>query len=389
MKKLLNRIKTDKIRGFLSIFPVVAILGARQVGKTTLAKEIASKLDSDVIYLDLENRVDLAKLNEPELYFAQNSNKVIILDEIQLKPHFFQVLRSVVDAHNTLGQFIILGSASQALLRQSSETLAGRIGYIELSPFLINEVDDENKLWIRGGFPRSYLANSDNSSFIWRDNFLKTFLQRDIPMLGISIPALQLEQFWEMVAHSHGQCFNASAIAQNFGMSVPTVKRYLSILEGTYMIRQLYPYSANVKKRLVKTPKVYIRDSGILHSLLKIKTQESLEGHPIIGVSYEGWVIEQICSSLKSDEFTPYFYRTHAGAEIDLLLKTSKELIAIEIKRSLAPKISRGFYETIKVLGINHNFVIYPGTETYRLKDNIIAVSLENFLKNILNDKTN
>jgi uncharacterized protein len=381
MKTLLNRIKTDEIGDFLSIFPVVAILGARQVGKTTLAKEITSKLDSDVIYLDLENRVDLAKLNEPELYFARNRNKVIILDEIQLKPHFFQILRSVVDASNTLGQFIILGFASQALLRQSSETLAGRIGYIELSPFLINEVDDENKLWIRGGFPRSYLANSDNSSFVWRDNFLKTFLQRDIPMLGISIPALQLEQFWEMVAHSHGQCFNASAIAQNFGMSVPTVKRYLSILEGTYMIRQLYPYSANVKKRLVKTPKVYIRDSGILHSLLKIKTQESLEGNPIIGASYEGWVIEQICSSLNYAEFLPYFYRTHAGAEIDLLLKTSKELIAVEIKRSLAPKISRGFYETIKLLDIDHSFVIYPGTETYRLKDNIIAISLGNFLK--------
>ncbi len=385
MKNLLNRFKSKEIKDYLEVFPVVAILGARQVGKTTLAKEICKILDLDFIYLDLENSSDLNKLNEPELYFQRNKNKIIVIDEIQLKPHFFKVLRGIVDQRNLLGQFIILGSASQALLKQSSETLAGRIGYIDLNPFNINEIKDKDKLWIRGGFPRSYLATSDKASYLWRNNFIKTFLQRDIPMLGISIPAMQLEQFWEMVAHSHGQCFNASSIAQNFGISVPTVKRYLSILESTYMIRQLYPYSPNIKKRLVKTPKVYLRDSGILHSLLKIKDYESLTGNPILGASYEGWVIEQICSSIDLNDIKPYFYRSHAGAEIDLLLKTSDEIIAIEIKHSMTPKVTRGFYETIKALEIKKNYIIYPGNEEYDIKENIIAMPIMNFIELIKN----
>lgn len=380
MNAYINREKTAEIRDLLTIFPVVAILGARQVGKTTLAKEICKTTPGDSIYLDLENREDLNKLNEPELYLKRNKDKIIILDEIQLKPDFFRVLRGIIDEDRRAGRFIVLGSASRDLLKQSSETLAGRIGYTDLTPFTINEVKDMNRLWLRGGFPLSYLANSDRASALWRKNFIRTFLQRDIPMLGISIPSLQLEQFWVMVAHSHAQCFNASAIAQNFGISVPTVKRYLSIFEETYMIRHLYPYSPNIKKRLVKTPKVYIRDSGLLHSLLNIKSEEALSGNPVIGASYEGWVIEQICSSINANEVKAYFYRTHAGAEIDLLLESSHGLIAVEIKRSLAPKVSRGFHETIKMLDIKHNYIIYPGTENYNIEKNIAVNSLDSFI---------
>jgi len=386
MNKLLNRNKSKKIKFYLEVFPVVAILGARQVGKTTLAKEIGKTLESEFVYLDLEDRSDLNKLNEPELYFENHKDKVIIIDEIQLKPDFFKVLRSIIDKRDTLGQFIILGSASPDLLKQSAETLAGRIGYISLDPFNIIEVDDEGKLWDRGGFPRSYLAASSKASYLWRSNFIKTFLQRDIPMLGISIPPMQMEHFWEMIAHCQGQCFNASSIAQNFGISVPTVKRYLSILESTYMIRQLYPYSPNIKKRLVKTPKVYLRDSGLLHSLLKIKDLDDLEGNPILGASYEGWVIEQICSSIDFDEVKPYFYRSHAGAEIDLILKTSNDVIAIEIKRSMAPKVSKGFYETIKSLDLKRNYIVYPGKEEYLIKENIFAIPLKSLIALILNN---
>ena len=382
-KSLIKRHQSNAVREYLSIFPVVAILGARQVGKTTLAKQIVSESYDDSVYLDLENRADLSKLDEPELYFKQNRNKLIIIDEVQLKPEIFRVLRGCVDENDQVGQFIILGSASPELLRQSSETLAGRIGYLELTPFLLDEIEDDKKLWFRGGFPRSYLASNDKASVIWRNNFIKTFLQRDIPMLGISISPIQLEQFWEMIAHSHAQCFNASKIAQNFGISVPTVKRHLALLEGTYMVRTLQPYHANLKRRVVKTPKVYIRDTGILHALLNIRSIDNLYGHPSIGASYEGWVIEQICSALDNDEYDFYFYRTHAGAEIDLLIKSPCGFIAVEIKHSLAPKISRGFHETVKEMGIKQAYVIYPGDECYPVTSNIEVVTLGEFINNI------
>lgn len=381
MNNFVSRAKTEEIRELLTLFPVVAILGARQVGKTTLAKELCKTIPGDSVYLDLENREDLNKLNEPELYLKRNKDKIIILDEIQLKPDLFTVLRGIIDQDRRAGRFIVLGSAGRDLLKQSSETLAGRIGYIDLTPFTVNEVKDMNRLWLRGGFPLSYLAHSDNGSYIWRKNFIRTFLQRDIPMLGISIAPLQLEQFWVMLAHSHGKCFNASTIAQNFGISVPTVKRYLSIFEETYMVRQLYPYSLNIKKRLVKTPKVYIRDSGILHSLLNIKSEEALSGNPVIGASYEGWVIEQICSSIDTNDVKAYFYRTHSGAEIDLVLEDNNGLTALEIKRSLAPKVSRGFHETIQMLNIKNNFIIYPGIEIYNINKDIVAMPLDSFIK--------
>ena len=333
--------------------------------------------------MDLESKVDLAKLDDPYIFLDSYKDKIVILDEIQRKPDLFNDLRSIIDADRKPGRFIMLGSASQKLLKQTSETLAGRIGYLELMPFTIPEINDYNKLWFRGGFPDSYLASSDRLSGIWLSNFIKTFLSRDIPALGIKIPPLQLEQFWEMLSHLNGQVWNASLIGKNFGLSSPTIKSYLSILESTYMLRQLYPYSVNLKKRLVKTPKVYIRDTGILHSLLGIPSMERLFGHPVLGASYEGWVIEQVCSSL-NERTRHYFYRTHAGAEIDLLLETPDELIAVEIKRSLSPSVSRGFYEAVKDLNIESKFIIYPGEERYTIKNNIDVISIDLFIKEVL-----
>ena len=369
---------------YLSIFPVVAILGPRQAGKSTLAKSIAASWRGDSVYLDLEDRRDLAKLDEAEIFFTEHSDRLIVLDEIQRRPDLFPVLRGFVDNCSEKTRFIVLGSASGDLLRQSSESLAGRIGYLELTPFSLLEVDDPRRLWTRGGFPRSYLAGSERTSFIWRSNFIKTFLQKDIPMLGLKIPPLQLEHFWVMLAHSHGQCLNASALAQNFGVSVPTIKRYLSILEGTYMVAQLRPYSANVKKRLVRTPKIYIRDTGVLHALLDIRDMEDLEGHPIIGASYEGWVIEQIAAATRKLGGRHYFYRTHAGAEIDLLLELRGELVAVEIKRSLSPKVERGFHEACDTLSITGRHLVYPGSESYTIGNNVRVSSVSSLINDLL-----
>jgi predicted AAA+ superfamily ATPase len=376
--KMIDRLIFSTIREYLDIFPVVALVGPRQSGKTTLAKMISNEKDS--LYLDLEQSEDLLKLSAPKLFFSEFREKLIILDEIQRTPDLFATLRGYVDSDPDTGGFLVLGSASPDLLRQSSETLAGRIGYIETTPFNIREIDNPNKHWLRGGFPRSYLASSDKTAFIWLRSFIQTFLQRDIPNLGIHIPSLQLEQFWEMLAHSHAQCWNASKIATNFGFSASTVKRYLSLFESCYMIRQLYPYAANVKKRLVKTPKVYLRDSGLLHSILRISSLDKLMGNPIVGASYEGWIIEQICSQLSNSDVKPYFYRTHAGAEIDLLLDSPNGLIAIEIKRSLTPKPSKGFFSAMKDLRCEQAYVVYPGSDIYKLDKQTSVVTLRHLL---------
>ncbi len=362
-------------------FPVVALLGPRQVGKTTLARAVARKL-GHVVYLDMERPSDAAKLADPELYLEPLANRLVILDEVQRRPELFPVLRSLVDARRTNGRFLLLGSASPDLTRQASESLAGRIVYHELTPFTMNEVaagarDTRTTLWNRGGFPGSFLAPTNARSFAWREAFIDTHLQRDLPALGVRIPATALRRFWEMLAHYHGQLWNASKIAGSLGVSAPTAKHYLDTLEDTFMIRQLPPFAANLKKRLVKSPKIYLRDSGLLHALLRLATYDDLLGHPVAGTSWEGWVIEQAlaASGANGPHTHASFFRTAAGAEIDLVLDRARgQRIALEIKLSSAPKPSQGFWSGIADIKPSAAYVVYPGKERYALGKGVEAL---------------
>ena len=374
---MIKRWITKFLQDELAQFPAVALLGARQVGKTTLAKIIAK--DHHSIYLDLEAPEDLQKLSDPTNYLKNHRDKLVILDEIQRNPELFPILRSLVDSDRRKGRFLILGSASPDLIRKSSESLAGRIIYLEMSPFSLAEIGSEEesmwRLWRRGGYPDSFLAESESDSCQWREAFVQTHLERDIPNLGIRIPASTLHRFWTMLAHFHGQLWNAGKIASSLGVSNPTVKGYLDILQSTFMIRHLPPFFPNVKKRLVKTPKIYLRDSGLLHTLLRIEDQEGLLGHPSAGVSWEGWVIEQICSIIPRS-WAVHFYRTGAGAEIDLVLQPSAShpLVAIEIKRTLSPKPTKGFLSACADLGRVKGFFVYPGDELYPIGPDLQAL---------------
>jgi predicted AAA+ superfamily ATPase len=366
----------------MTLFPVVGILGSRQVGKTTLAKEIKTKINRPSVYLDLELPSDLNKLQDPELYLGQftGTDTLVIIDEIQRIPDLFPLLRALVDQDRKPGRVVILGSASRDLIKQSSQSLAGRIVYHELMPFNTKEVgagrDVINKLWLNGGYPDSFLADSNEISLNWRQAFIATYLEKDIPQLGIRIPAPQLRRFWTMIAHCHGQLWNASMIAKSLEVTAPTVKHYLDILEETFIIRQLRPYYTNVKKRLVKSPKVYIRDSGLLHALLMTRTLDELFGHPQVGNSWEGFIIEQVIGFLPPG-WEAYFYRTQAGAEIDLVIfGTQKKPTAVEIKYSSAPKLSKGFWSAFEDLGCETGFVIYPGSESYPLGRDVYTLPL-------------
>ena len=373
-------------------FPVVALVGPRQVGKTTLAQTVARKL-GHAVYLDLERPSDAAKLTDPELYLEPLAGRLVILDEIQRRPELFPVLRSLVDAKRAVranGRFLLLGSASPALSRQASESLAGRIIYHELTPFTMGEVasgarDTRMTLWNRGGFPGSYLAPANARSLAWREAFIETHLQRDLPALGVRIPATALRRFWEMLAHYHGQLWNASKIAGSLGVSPPTAKHYLDTLEDTFMIRQLPPFAANLKKRLVKSPKVYLRDSGLLHALLRLGSIDDLLGHPVAGASWEGWVIEQALAA-SGAQTSASFFRTIAGAEIDLVLERPRgKRIALEIKLSSAPKPSRGFWSGIADLKPSAAYVVYPGKERYPLGPGVEALPVS-MLGDVLHD---
>lgn len=363
-------------------FPCVAILGPRQCGKSTLALHLKKTLP-ELLYLDLENPADLRKIEDPLMFFEQNRDRLVCLDEIQRRSELFPPLRSILDSGRKKGQLIILGSASQDLIKQSSETLAGRISYIELTPFLLSEVyksfDDMLTIWLRGGFPESYLAPDDSISGRWRVNFIRTFLERDIPQLGITIPSKNIERLWQMCAHSHGQVLNSSKLGESIGVTHHTIKNYLNILEQTFMIRQLQPYSNNLKKRLVKSPKLYIRDTGILHSLLGVETFNDLLGHTIYGQSWEGFVIENIMTEMH--EYKGYFYRTSNGSEIDLILEKGSKKIAIECKSSTAPEVTKGFYNSLEDLGIDNAWVIAPVKEPYNIKKGIRVASIIDFLK--------
>lgn len=378
-KVIIKRKLQNEIIESLKQFPVVGILGSRQVGKTTLAKEIQQNFPKS-IYLDLELPSDYNKLEETELFLSSFQDELIIIDEIQQKPELFSIIRALVDQNKIPARFVILGSSSPDLIKKSSESLAGRIYYHLLNPFSINEVgndsDSIDKLWIRGGYPNSFLAENIDLSYKWREAFIQTFLERDIPKFGIKIPTIQLSRFWSMIAHIHGNLWNASKIAASLGVTPPTSKSYLDILEGTFIIRQLQPYLANTKKRLVKSPKVYIRDSGLLHSILKIKTKSELFGNPTSGHSWEGFVIEQVLNNLSSD-FGVYFYRTSAGAEIDLVItKGDSPVYCIDAKLSLTPQVSAGFLNALDDLKCEKGFVVYPGKDIYPVKENVTAIPI-------------
>lgn len=373
----LHRSKESTIKKHLANFPCVALLGSRQVGKSTTAKLMIGKIAHSV-YLDLEDPRDLNKLNDPMAFLEANKNKLICIDEIQRLPNIFTVLRSYLDRQNRNGQLLLLGSASKELIKQSSESLAGRISYIEISPFDASEVKNINKLWLQGGYPNSFI-NDEELSFDWRLNYIKTFLEMDIPSLGINIPAITLRRFWTMLAHLNGSLLNASKLASSMGVSVPTIKKYLDILEGTFIIRQLPAYYTNTKKRLIKSPKVYIRDTGLIHCLLGIETYNDLLGHPVLGTSYESMVIETLLNHY--ERYSASFYRSSSGAEIDLILEKGNDKIAIEIKSSTSPKLTQGFYEAIKIVKPTRSFVVAPVDEAYPIKHDVWVHNLEQVLR--------
>jgi predicted AAA+ superfamily ATPase len=384
---MIRRIAQEEIVQLLSEFPAVGVLGPRQIGKTTLAEEIATAISPEPVYLDLESPADLAKLNDAEAYLELHKGKLIILDEIQRVPELFAVLRGVIDRRRRQGlktaQFLILGSASLDLLKQSSESLAGRIAYKELTGLTVPETvttNDTGNLWLRGGFPDSFLAKDDMASLRWRNNFITTYLERDIPQFGQRIPAVTLRRLWTMLAHNQGGQLNTAQLAASLGITLPTVKKYIDLLEDLFLIRSLRPWSGNVGKRLVKTPKVYIRDSGLTHALLNISSYEDLMGHPVAGASWESFVIENLVSSLPAG-VTAWFYRTAAGAEIDLVIeKNIKEIYAIEIKRSVAPAVSKGFHLGAEDIKASKKFVVYPGKERFPLSDNTTVISLADLM---------
>jgi predicted AAA+ superfamily ATPase len=369
------------LQEYLSIFPAVGLLGPRQVGKTTLVKNL--KLDRESIYLDLEKASDRAKLIDAELFLKSHEDKTVILDEIQLMPELFAELRSLIDERREAGRFILLGSASPDLIRSSADSLAGRIGYLELTPFFLNEIEEteQEKLWIRGGFPLSFLAKTDRESQIWRQNFIKTYLERDLAQIGLSTDPRLVERFWMMLANAQGGIWNGESFARALGITRPTVNNYLKYLEGSFMVRTLQPFSQNIKKRLVKSPKVFIRDSGLLHSLTGIDSMSALQNLVLVGASWEGFVIEQIIDTFGT-AYEYYFYRTHQGAECDLLfVKNGKVKFAVEIKNTLAPKITKGLQISMEDTEAEAGIVICRIEEGYPLSEKVRAVGLKEFLK--------
>ena len=354
--------------------PITALLGPRQCGKTTLAHLLSQKLKAT--YFDLESQPDLSRLQNPELMLGALQG-IVILDEIQVMPVLFNVLRVLADRREVKTRFLILGSASPGMIKNVSETLAGRVEFVELSGFDLRETGSGSwkRLWLRGGFPRSYLAKSEDDSQAWRESFIRTFLERDIPQLGISIPAPALRRFWTMLAHNHGQIWNASRIAGSMGVSDKTVRSYLDILTGTFMIRQLQPWHTNIAKRQVKSFKVYFSDSGILHSLLSIADQRGLFGHPQVGASWEGFALEQIFRAFNFKD--AYFWATHTGAEIDLLFFYRGRRYGIEVKFNEAPKVTRSMRIAIKELELNQLWIIYPGKHRYTVDKRISVWPLE------------
>ncbi len=361
--------------------PIVALLGPRQCGKTTLARKIARGRAGD--YFDLEDPVDLSRLDNPMLALA-DLRGLVVIDEVQRKPELFERLRVLADRPRSKARFLLLGSASPHLVRGISESLAGRVRFVEIGGFDLREVGAERSsaLWLRGGFPRSFLARSETGSLAWRGDFIQSFLERDVPQLGITVPAPALRRYWTMVAHCHGHVWKGAELARSLGSSEPTARRYLDILTGAYVVRQLQPWFENIAKRQVKAPKVYVRDSGLLHALLGLGTRKSLLGHPKLGASWEGFAIEQILSLTGAKE--AYFWATHAGAELDLLLLRGGDRFGFELKFGDAPQLTRSMQAALEDLRLRRLLVIYPGSRSYRLHARVDVISIRELREALL-----
>lgn len=361
----------DNLKSLLRTFPVTAILGARQCGKTTLARQLGADH-----FFDLENPAVLSRFENPKLAL-DGLEGLIAIDEIQRAPELFPLLRYLVD-NRPAQRYVILGSASRDLIQQASESLAGRIAYYQLGGFRIDDLGANSirRLWHRGGFPRSYLARSDRDSALWRESFIETFLERDVPQLGINIPARALRRFWTMLAHYHGQTLNHAEIGRSFGVSDMTVRRYVDILQGTFMVRILSPWHNNTSKRLVRSPKIYIADSGLFHSLLAVDTMDQLLSHPKLGASFEGFALDAVLSAIGKRDHQVYFWGTHAKAELDIFFQHSGKSWGVEIKYEDAPRITKSMRVALDDLALEHLFVVYPGKERYPLADNISVLPL-------------
>jgi hypothetical protein len=365
-------------------FPVVALLGARQVGKTTLARQVVARRRGPATVFDLEHPEDLARLADPMLALGRERGLVVI-DEVQRLPALFPILRVLVDQGPAARRFLVLGSAAPELLRQSSETLAGRIGYHELDGLQVDEVGPArlDRLWLRGGFPRSFLARTEAESGRWRGEFIRTFLERDIPQLGLRIPGPALRRFWSMIAHYHAQTWNASELGRAFGVAHTTVQRYLDLLTATFMVRQLPPWHENLAKRQVRAPRIYVRDSGLLHALLGVGTSRALESHPKVGASWEGFALEAVIGRLGAESGETYSWGTHAGAELDLLVVRGRTRLGFEFKRTSAPTATPSMHIALRDLRLQRLDVIHGGTRTFALHDRIRAVPLERVLDDL------
>ena len=389
---MIKRSLEHEIMQALNSMPATALLGPRQVGKTTLALEIAENHRKPTIYLDLERDSHLARLDDAENYLNRCNNQLLIIDEVQRKPGIFPLLRSVIDSRIRNGertaQFLVLGSTSRDLLRQSSETLAGRIRFLELKPLSILEIYDSFtddfdivKLWLRGGFPSSFQAESDELSWKWRGDFISSYVERDIPQMGVQIPSTTIRSFLSMLAWENSNQINFSRLGSSLGVSYHTIQNYISILSSAFMVRMLFPWAGNVGKRLVKSPKLYLRDSGLMHRFLRITDYDDLLGHPMIGASWEAFVIENILREI-SDKWAVSYYRTRSQAEIDLVLEGPRsKVLAVEIKHSLTPRVTRGFHLACDDIGATEKYVIYTGKDRYPMGNDIEAIGILEFMQ--------